>query len=152
MKEGEVAHICGRRATMHRNGNGPMVLSGLILAVCLVMVCALSLVFGSRSVSPSDILHALSASSDDIAVSAIRLRIPRTVLGLLVGAGLGVAGTLMQGISRNPLADPSILGFNTGAALAIVCSIVFFSLSTPAQSMSGWDCWAVRRPHWSSGP
>ena len=133
MRSGVTPRPGTRRATMHRNGNGPMVLSGLILAVCLVMVCALSLVFGSRSVSPSDILHALSASSDDIAVSAIRLRIPRTVLGLLVGAGLGVAGTLMQGISRNPLADPSILGFNTGAALAIGCSIAFFSLSTPAQ-------------------
>ena len=57
-----------------------MVLSGLILAVCLIMVCALSLVFGSRSVSPSDILHALSASSDDIAASAIRLRIPLSLI------------------------------------------------------------------------
>lgn len=122
-----------RRTVLHRDGSGTMVLSCLVLMACLVMVCMVSLVFGSRSVGPSDILRALTASSTDIAVSAIRLRIPRTVLGLLVGAGLGVAGALMQGISRNPLADPSILGFNTGAALAIVCSIAFLSLSTPAQ-------------------
>lgn len=122
-----------RRTVLHRDGSGTMVVSCLVLTACLVMVCMVSLVFGSRSVGPSDILRALTASSTDIAVSAIRLRIPRTVLGLLVGAGLGVAGALMQGISRNPLADPSILGFNTGAALAIVCSIAFLSLSTPAQ-------------------
>ena len=48
------------------------------------------------------------------------LRVPRTVIGLAVGAALGLAGAVMQGVTRNPLADPGILGVNAGAALAVV--------------------------------
>lgn len=105
-----------------------------LLIVAIIAACALSVMFGARPVGLDDVIRAFSdASADDIAAEAIQLRVPRTVLGLLVGAALGVAGALMQGVMRNPLADPSILGLNSGAAFAIVCSIAFAGLSTPRQ-------------------
>ncbi|GAA5226743.1 iron ABC transporter permease [Paeniglutamicibacter antarcticus] len=68
------------------------------------------------------------AGNGDHAVVAAR--IPRTVAGLLIGASLGLAGAGMQGITRNPLADPGILGVNAGAALAVVMGIHFFAVGT----------------------
>ncbi len=53
------------------------------------------------------------------------LRLPRTLLAMIVGAALGGAGVIMQTLTRNPLADPGLLGVNAGATLAIVLSIVF---------------------------
>ena len=61
-------------------------------------------------------------------------RIPRTALGLLAGGALGLAGAAMQGVARNPLADPGILGLNAGAALAVVVGIYLFGVS----SLSGY--------------
>jgi ABC-type enterobactin transport system permease subunit len=58
------------------------------------------------------------------------LRVPRTVVGLLVGVALGLAGAVMQGVARNPLADPGILGVNAGAALAVVIGIYVFGIGT----------------------
>ena len=58
-----------------------------------------------------------------------QLRVPRTLIGLSVGAALGLAGALMQCLTRNPLADPGILGVNSGAALAVVLSVALFGLS-----------------------
>ena len=64
------------------------------------------------------------------------LRVPRTELGLLVGAALGAAGALMQGATRNPLAEPGILGINAGAAFAVVVAIKFFAVGTTAGYMA----------------
>ena len=58
------------------------------------------------------------------------LRVPRTIVGLLVGAALGAAGAVMQGVTRNPLADPGILGVNAGAALFVVIGIYWFGLTS----------------------
>ncbi len=80
-------------------------------------MCA-SIVIGSREVDWSDIVAALGGSTDNIGQGAIAKRIPRTVLAIIVGAALGLAGAVMQGITRNPLADPGILGVNMGASLA----------------------------------
>ena len=66
-------------------------------------------------------------------------RIPRTVFGILAGAALGVSGALMQAITRNPIADPSILGVNTGASLFVVIGIAFFNLG----SASGYIIFAL---------
>ena len=57
------------------------------------------------------------------------LRIPRTVLALLVGLALGLSGTLIQAVGRNPLADSEILGINSGAALFVVCAIAFLGMT-----------------------
>ncbi|SQC30069.1 Iron-uptake system permease protein FeuC [Rothia kristinae] len=66
-----------------------------------------------------------SRSGDELVVVMGLLRLPRTVLALLVGAALGAAGTVIQGHTRNPLTDPGILGINAGAAAAVVLSLVF---------------------------
>ncbi|WEV67319.1 iron ABC transporter permease [Bifidobacterium sp. ESL0769] len=103
-----------------------------LLVVGTIIMAMLSVMFGSRIVAPSDVVRGLTSGASDIAASAVRTRIPRTVLGILIGAALAMAGALMQGVSRNPLADPSLLGLNTGAAFAIVIAITFFNLATPA--------------------
>jgi iron complex transport system permease protein len=70
--------------------------------------------------------------NSDAHVIVTELRVPRTEIGLLVGAALGAAGALMQGVTRNPLADPGILGINAGAAFAVVLAIYVLGVSTTA--------------------
>ena len=83
-----------------------------------------SIAIGSRSTSLAEVFGAFSAfDGSDEHVIVRELRVPRTELGLLVGAALGAAGALMQGVTRNPLAEPGILGINAGAALAVVLAI-----------------------------
>ncbi len=96
----------------------------------VVVLCALSVSIGSREVSLAEILGALAGSQETLAEAAVGQRIPRTVLALLVGGALGVAGAVMQGVTRNPLADPGILGVNMGASLAIVIGIAWFGLAS----------------------
>lgn len=95
----------------------------------------LSLAVGSTLLSPLRVWHGLVGDgSDQQAVDIVRGgRIPRTVLGLVVGVALGLAGCVMQALTRNPLADPGILGVNAGAAADVVSGIAFFGLSTPGQ-------------------
>jgi iron complex transport system permease protein len=100
-------------------------LAGLLLAV------ALSITLGSKPVPLADAWHALTAPSGtehDIIIRS--LRVPRTVLGVLAGLALGVAGALMQGHTRNPLADPGLLGVTQGAAFAMVASIILLGASS----------------------
>ncbi len=107
--------------------------TGLGLAVLgLAVLCLLSLGLGARTTDLSTTWAALTSfDPTDTEQLVIReLRVPRTVLGLLVGAALGLAGTLMQGVTRNPLADPGILGVNAGAALAVVVAISVFGVTT----------------------
>lgn len=100
--------------------------------VALCLAAAASVAFGVREVGPADIWAGLTGSTDTVAEAAVAKRVPRTVLAMLVGAALGVAGAVMQGITRNPLADPGILGVTTGASLAVVTGIAFFGLSSPS--------------------
>ncbi len=99
----------------------------MLVLVALVAVVMLSISVGSRSI-PLDRVWSLVLDNDGSRDALIvhDLRIPRTVLGLLVGAALGLAGALMQALTRNPLADPGLLGVNAGAALAIVVAIALF--------------------------
>lgn len=91
----------------------------VVLLVVLLLAALASVLVGSRAVSP---LALLEGGSDRVVLEA---RAVRTVLGVLVGMALGLAGAAMQGLTRNPLADPGILGVNAGAALAIVLGIVY---------------------------
>ena len=107
----------------------------LLLATGAVVLLSLaSLAIGARSVPLATVLEALThydpTSTDQLVV--VTSRLPRTVLGLLVGAALGLAGCAMQGVTRNPLADPGILGVNGGAALAIVLGISVFGVTDAA--------------------
>ena len=101
--------------------------------VVLVLACAASLAVGARGLPLETVWQALTSFNPDDGNHAVVLaRIPRTVLGLLVGAALGLAGAAMQGVARNPLADPGIMGVNAGAALAVVTGIYVFGVSAIA--------------------
>ncbi|WP_313618545.1 iron ABC transporter permease [Agrobacterium sp.] len=106
-------------------------LIGLSLVIAaLILLCALSAAIGTRDVSWNDIFAALSGRTDNISQAAVAVRIPRTVLAMLAGAALGLAGAIMQGVTRNPLADPGILGVNMGASLAVVIGVAWFSIAS----------------------
>jgi iron complex transport system permease protein len=109
-------------------------IAGLIGALALLALCVVaSLAIGSRAVPLREVLEAFTSydGSDEHAI--VRdLRVPRTELGLLIGAALGAAGALMQGTTRNPLAEPGILGINAGAAFAVVLAIQFLGVGTAA--------------------
>lgn len=96
----------------------------------LVVLMACSLAIGSRDVSLADLLAGLQGHTDNISQAAVVKRVPRTLLAVTVGGALGLAGGVMQGVTRNPLADPSILGVNMGASLAVVTGMAWFGLST----------------------
>lgn len=101
-----------------------------VLAVVLVV----SLLIGARPIAPGIVWDALvaydPANNDHVVV--LTQRIPRTLVGLLAGAALALAGTLMQGLTRNPLADPGLLGINAGASVAVLISITLFGITQPS--------------------
>ncbi|RCW65887.1 FecCD family ABC transporter permease [Saliterribacillus persicus] len=109
----------------------------LVLVICgvLLFVCVLaSLAFGSRLVSWNELIDGLfHSNTDSYGANVVRKRVSRTVFSLFCGAALGVSGALMQAVTRNPIADPSILGVNTGASLFVVSGIAFFNISTANQ-------------------
>lgn len=112
-------------------------LAGFVAAVVvLLVVCALSLMVGARTIPPADVLDALlhPARTDPDTLVVVGSRLPRTLLGVVAGLALGLAGTVMQGLSRNPLADPGLLGVNFGASLAVVVAIAVFGVT----SVSGY--------------
>lgn len=98
---------------------------GLVVAlVALVTLMALSVMIGSATIAPSVVWDALFHPSDDIDQFSIRdYRLPRTIVGLAVGMALGVSGALIQALTRNPLADPGILGVNAGASFAVAVAV-----------------------------
>ena len=108
-----------------------LVLLGLVAAAALA-----SIAVGTRSLAPGEVWRALfdDDPTSEAAVIVQQLRVPRTVLGLIVGAALGMSGALMQGHTRNPLGDPGLLGVTAGASLAVVCAIAFFDIG----SVSGY--------------
>jgi len=103
-------------------------------AVALAMVAiVLSLGVGARPVAPSVVLDALvnydPSNNDHVVV--VTQRIPRTLIGLLAGLALALAGTVMQGLTRNPFADPGLLGVNAGASTAVLVAITVFGVTRP---------------------
>jgi len=107
------------------------VLGLVLLAAGVVGVVLISLAFGTRQIEFPVVVDAILApdpTNNDHAV--VRdLRVPRTVIGLLAGAALAVAGGIMQGLTRNPLADPGLLGVNAGASLFVVLGITFLGIT-----------------------
>lgn len=94
-----------------------------------------SLMIGARTVPPSQVWAALTAfdPTNDLHLVLRELRLPRSLLALLAGAAFGIAGGVMQAVTRNPLAEPGLLGVNAGAAVAVVLGAVVLGLTTMAQ-------------------
>ncbi|MGO4840095.1 iron chelate uptake ABC transporter family permease subunit, partial [Rhizobiaceae sp. 2RAB30] len=116
----------------------------LLLAVALVVTVLFSLAAGASDASAWGVIRGWLSSADAGAISERDriiiqdIRMPRVVLGVLVGAALAVSGTVMQGLFRNPLADPGLVGISTGAALAAVVVIVFgATVLAPATALLG---------------
>jgi len=122
------------RATRATGASGPAPVGGatsrgalvvLALLVLLALALTASLVWGARDVSLAQVWAALvdPVAGDNDHLVVRDLRVPRTLVGLVGGAALGVAGALMQGVTRNPIADPGLLGINSGASLAVLVAI-----------------------------
>ena len=110
------------------------VLGLLALVVLVVAACAASIAVGTRPLGPGTVWSVLTDRSlrTEEAVIVWDLRVPRTLLGLMVGAALGVSGALIQGHTRNPLGDPGLLGVTAGASFAVVLAITLLGVATPA--------------------
>ncbi|WP_439673598.1 FecCD family ABC transporter permease [Embleya sp. MST-111070] len=122
--------------------DGGMLRTTALLVGCLVLLLVAlfaSVMFGSRTTSFGDVVDVLTGNGDPYLTTVVESRYPRTALGVLAGASLAVAGTLMQGVTRNPLADPGLLGINAGAAAGIVTGTAF------AGAAGGWAAlwWAL---------
>lgn len=109
-------------------------LTGLVVAIAVLgAVTMLSIGVGARDISLGTVWDALWAYDDaiDEHVMILELRVPRTVVGLVVGAALGMCGALIQAYTRNPLADPGILGVNAGATFAVTVAVGIFGIAAP---------------------
>ena len=118
-------------------GQTPRRLGGLLLLIAaLAAVCVASIAFGSRTIPVGDVWHFLwNKDGTDVSGIVHGLRIPRTALGLVAGAAIGAAGALTQGHTRNPMADPGILGVNAGAACTVVLGVYVIGITTPIEYM-----------------
>ncbi|PII87866.1 ABC transporter permease [Leucobacter sp. OLJS4] len=104
--------------------------AGLAVSAVVLLAAALaSVMIGSALLSPGAVLSALVSPNGSISqITVTDVRVPRTLLGIAVGVALGLAGALMQAVSRNPLADPGLLGVNAGASLAVSIGVAAFGL------------------------
>ena len=107
----------------------------IILCLALLSIMAIfSISLGAKSIAFTKVIDVLLGNApDSLEATIILQRIPRTVFGILAGGALGISGALMQSITRNPIADPSILGVNTGASLFVVAGIAFFNITVAYQ-------------------
>jgi iron complex transport system permease protein len=109
------------------------------LSPLLALIAAASLFVGSGAIEPREVWRALTEGGTDTTALLINeFRVPRMLIALVVGAALGLAGAVIQVITRNPLADPGILGVNAGAYLAVVIAITWFG-ATGVTSYVWWS-------------
>jgi iron complex transport system permease protein len=130
------AHVAGSPLQRSRVSSRSFLPLGLIALIgVLLAVGMLSLRVGSLSITTADAWNSLfHYNPNNYAELVVRtLRVPRTAYAIILGAGLGISGTIAQAITRNPLADPSILGVSSGATLAVVVAVFFFGLTAPYQ-------------------
>ena len=115
--------------------NGQRVIGITLLGMIILAGCMLaSVAYGSNLIPIGQVLQALqNPDSGTFEASVVWARIPRTVFGVLAGAALGVSGALMQAVTRNPIADPSVLGVNTGASLFVVIGIAWMHITSSQQ-------------------
>ncbi|MEU8778370.1 iron ABC transporter permease [Streptomyces sp. NPDC048606] len=115
------------------------VVGSAALVLILLAAAVVSLAVGARALGPGEVWHGLWAGPDadrrltDIRLIVQTVRVPRTLLAIVAGAALGVGGALIQGYTRNPIADTGLLGVNAGASFAVVSVVAVFGLSNPYQ-------------------
>ncbi|EOV0647486.1 Fe(3+)-siderophore ABC transporter permease [Cronobacter turicensis] len=120
-----------------------MVILGCLLLLLLLMV-ALSLLVGAKSLPFSLVVDALTGSCREADCTIVLdARLPRTLAGIVAGLSLGLAGALMQTLTRNPLADPGLLGVNSGASFAIVLGAALWGVSDPLHILALALCGAL---------
>ena len=122
--------VAASTASSRRRSGRRRVVWLIVLLAVVAVVCVMSVTFGNRTVSLPDIVAGLTGDIESNNAAAVARRVPRTILALLVGAALAVSGAVMQGVTRNPLADPQILGINGGASLAVVTGLAFFGVTS----------------------
>ncbi|GAB94938.1 iron complex transport system permease protein [Kineosphaera limosa] len=116
-----------------RSGDARVAVLTVLLLLALGAVIYASLAYGSSHLELSQVWAALRGDGTDAqAAIVLGLRVPRTVVGLVCGVALGVAGALCQAHTRNPLADPGLLGVNAGASLGVVISMAYLGVTAPA--------------------
>lgn len=121
--------------SLPRSSRRALTLFGLLILLILAM--ALSMLVGAKTVPASVIVDALTGTCQSADCTIIRdARLPRTLAGLLAGGALGLAGALMQTLTRNPLADPGLLGVNAGASFAIVLGAALFGAASPVEQLA----------------
>lgn len=121
--------------SLPRSSRRALTLFGLL--ILLIVAMALSMLVGAKTVPASVIVDALTGSCQSADCTIIRdARLPRTLAGLLAGGALGLAGALMQTLTRNPLADPGLLGVNAGASFAIVLGAALFGAASPVEQLA----------------
>jgi iron complex transport system permease protein len=104
---------------------------GLLLSLAILVLVALaSIAIGAKELSLGQVWHGLFADSGTYGDVVVAERLSRTLLGLLAGAALGLAGAVLQALTRNPLADPGLLGINAGASAAVVTAITYFGVTS----------------------
>ena len=115
-------------------GKKKFVLVIILCSALLSVIAMFSVSLGVKRIAFSKVMEVIFGNDlDSIEATIILQRIPRTVFGILAGGALGISGALMQSITRNPIADPSILGVNTGASLFVVAGIAFFNITAAYQ-------------------
>ncbi|RZU11658.1 iron ABC transporter permease [Streptomyces sp. BK239] len=108
---------------------------GLVVSVAvLLLVAVASIAVGAKELSMGQVWHGVFEGTGTYADVVVDERLSRTALGLLAGAALGLAGTVLQALTRNPLADPGLLGINAGASAAVVTALTYFGVT----SLSGY--------------
>ncbi|MGY4983703.1 FecCD family ABC transporter permease [Streptomyces sp. 900105755] len=104
---------------------------GLLVSVAILLLVALaSIAIGAKQLPLDQVWHGLFHDTGTYGDVVVGTRLSRTVLGLLAGAALGLSGAVLQALTRNPLADPGLLGINAGASAAVVTAITYFGVST----------------------
>lgn len=98
--------------------------------VVLVLVALTSIAIGAKVLSPEQVWHGLFHYTGTYGDVVVDERLSRTVLGLLAGAALGLSGAVLQALTRNPLADPGLLGINAGASAAVVTAMTYFGVTS----------------------
>ena len=115
----------------------------IILLTALILAALVSLTIGPVDLKIMDVMNGIfGPSNDPVSIIVSELRLPRVLLGILIGSALGVSGAALQGVLRNPLADPGVIGVSASAALGAVIAIhlgvhLIWSLFIPIFAMGG---------------